>query len=104
MKQIALALSLLAGCATPWLQVKDAKTIEEARKQLGSYTPSVTPYPPNAEAWYFGKNECVLFIDGKVRFSKSSWHWTERDGVRINAPAHQQEQVLCAPSQMASPP
>jgi len=93
--RLALGCLLLAGCAaSPWIKVKDAKTIEEARALLDGTTPQVTPYPPNAEAWYFGKNECVLFLDGKLRVSKSS------QSVRGDNPVPdaKQQQVLCTPS------
>lgn len=96
MRLLPLAMLLLAACATPWARVKDAKTIEAARALLGGYEPQVTTYPPNAEAWYFGKNECVLFVDGALRLSKSSY--TSHDGV--SARAAQQKQVLCAPSEL----
>jgi hypothetical protein len=93
--RLAPGCLLLAGCAaSPWVKVKDAKTIEEARTLLGGTTPQVTPYPPNAEAWYFGKNECVLFVDGKLRFSKSSYSVTDETPVRDA----KQQQVLCTPS------
>ena len=86
-----------SGCAaSPFAQVAKARTIEEARKLLGDTRPMVTPYPPNAEAWYFGKNECVLFVDGKVRLSKSSY--TQKGDNEV--PASKEAQVLCAPSQI----
>ncbi|MFZ5445244.1 MAG: hypothetical protein ACOZQL_34960 [Myxococcota bacterium] len=91
------ALVLLGACATPYARVKDAKTIEQARALLGSYEPKVTPYPPNAEAWYFGKNECVLFVDGALRLSKSSSTQLE-GGVAVRP--DEQKQVLCAPSEL----
>lgn len=36
---LLLSFGLLTACATPFAQVKDAKTIEEARQLLGSQVP-----------------------------------------------------------------
>lgn len=82
MKAIAVVLGFLcAGCATPWAQVKDAKTIEEA--------------------WYFGKNECVLFVDGKIRLSKtSSTEATYESGAVKPRPDSEHSHVVCAPSEL----
>jgi hypothetical protein len=102
MRPLPLALVLLSGCATtPFAKVKEAKTIEAARALLDGYEPSITPYPPNAEAWYFGRNECVLFVDGKVRLSKSSETTvTYSDGK--SRKLYNQKQVACAPSQLSA--
>lgn len=100
---LLLSFGLLTACATPFAQVSKAKTIEEARQLLGSYQPQVTQYPPNAEAWYFGNNECVLFVDGILRLGKSSQ--TTRQSVTNPAVAlgARQEEVLCAPSVLKDP-
>jgi hypothetical protein len=91
-------MALLAGCATPYAKVKTAKTIDEARSYLGDYQPEVLPYPPNAEAWYFGRNECVLFIDGKLRMSKDTY--SQRVSSTGRESHLQPGQVLCSPSAM----
>ncbi|MGV3621805.1 MAG: hypothetical protein ACO1OB_13360 [Archangium sp.] len=83
-----------AGCASVYDRVKATGSIEEGRAALQGYEPAITPYPPNAEAWYFGRNECVLFVDGKLRVSKSSY--TKEDDQRVTA--WEEKQVLCSPS------
>ena len=67
-----LSLGWVMGCATAYERVAATKSIAEAQQALGSERPTaVNPYPPRAEAWYFGWQHCVLFIDGKLRWSKS---------------------------------
>ena len=104
MKKLALCFAaMFVGCATPYAQVKKVHTIEEARALLGSYEPSITPYPPNAEAWYFGKSECVLFIDGKLRMSRDTrTEDVDDNGVKKQRPAWKQGQVICSPSEMTT--
>lgn len=70
MRHVTSLVLLLASCATPYAQVKTAKTIEQARELLNGYEPSVTRYSASVEAWYFGRNECVLFVDGQLRLSR----------------------------------
>lgn len=94
MRRPHLLPALLAtACASPWASVKNAKTLDEARALLGGYQPSVETYGPTTEAWYFGKNECVLFVDGRLRVSKSSYTETESGRVASS----KQQQVVCSP-------
>lgn len=63
---------LLSGCATAFDRVTKVKTLDEAKTALEGAAPTViNQHPPNAEAWYFGWQHCVLFIDGVRRWSKS---------------------------------
>ena len=65
-----LALAALAGCVTPYERVKDLKTIEAARAELGrTQLVAINQFPPNGEAWYFDWQHCVLYVDGKFRMS-----------------------------------
>jgi hypothetical protein len=67
-----LLLVLLQGCATTFDRVQAARTLDEARAALRGEAPTaITPYPPNAEAWYFGWQRCVLFVDGKKRLVRT---------------------------------
>ena len=77
-------------------RVSKAKTIEQARLELRGEAPTITSYPPNAEAWYFGKNECVLFVDGVVRVSKTSYKKEDDQSVAD----WKQNQVVCTPSEV----
>lgn len=98
MKKLVCVAALFVSCATPYAKVKTAKTIEEARSYLGDYQPSITPYPPSAEAWYFDRNECVLFVDGKLRMSRDSL--TERTNSNgLTRKTISQKQVVCSPSE-----
>ncbi|MFT3711847.1 MAG: hypothetical protein QM817_29765 [Archangium sp.] len=86
---------LLTGCVSAFERVRQTDTIEQARRVLKGETPtSITKYPPNAEAWYFGKNQCVLFVDGKQREWRSSITEAEQGHV---LPSEVQA-VLCSPS------
>ncbi len=75
---------LLSGCATAYDRVTKVKTLEEAKVALQGSAPTViNQHPPNAEAWYFGWQHCVLFIDGVQRWSKS----VEQTGVKASEAA-----------------
>lgn len=77
-------LMLLSGCATAYDRVMMVKTLEEAKTALQGAAPTViNQHPPNAEAWYFGWQRCVLFIDGIHRWSKS----VEQTGVKASEAA-----------------
>lgn len=95
--RLLLPLLVLAGCATPFSRVKDAKTIDEARAQLGTSKPVIKTYGANAEAWYFENDDCVLFVDGQVRMTKAA-----RDHVtyvRDHKEAPDPQDDLCAPKE-----
>lgn len=96
----ALVIAVFASSCVPstYARVRQVSTIEQARQELRGEQPSITQYPPNAEAWYFGKNECVLFIDGVLRFSKSTFKTEDDQSVAD----WKQTQVVCSPS-MVSP-
>jgi hypothetical protein len=92
--RLLAAWLLLAGCAlTPFQRVRQAATLDEARELLGTEKPEVTKYPPHAEAWYFSKFECVLFVDGKLTQAKTSEF--NEEGTYV--PRNRQVQVLCVP-------
>lgn len=94
---LAVVVMLGSSCGpSVYERVKNAHDLDTARSQLRGVEPSITKYPPNAEAWYFGKNECVLFIDGKVRLSRSSY--TQRGDVAVAS--WRERQVLCSPSEV----
>lgn len=63
---------IMSGCATTFERVVAVKTLDEAKAILGAEKPTaINEHPPNAESWYFGWQQCVLFIDGKQRLTKT---------------------------------
>lgn len=100
MRGLPLLLVLaVAGCAapSPFTRVKTASSIDDARAKLDGYEPKVKHYGPNAEAWYFVNDDCVLFVDGQVRMTRAAaekitYVGTEKD------PAQPQEDA-CAPKE-----
>ena len=96
MRTLLTLVALFASSCGPsvFTRVSKARTLEQARLELRGEEPTITPYPPNAEAWYFGKNECVLFVDGVIRVTKTSAKKQNDQSV----PDWKQNQVLCTPS------
>lgn len=89
---------MLIGCSgAAFNRVKDARTIEDARAKLDGYQPEVTSYGPDAEAWYFGNEACVLFVNGMNRLTQSTATWVE-GGARMQP--GQKKRAFCAPSQL----
>lgn len=72
---------LLSGCVTTFERVKASKTLDAAKLALNGESPTaINPHPPNAEAWYFGWQQCVLFVEGKLRLAKT----VKQTGVKVS--------------------
>lgn len=81
---------LLSGCVTTFDRVAAAKTLDEAKVALRGEAPTaINQHPPNAEAWYFGWQQCVLFVDGTQRWRKT----VTQTGVKLSERAT----VDCSP-------
>lgn len=96
MKRALLLMMVLTGCTSAFERVKKAHHIRAARDELNGYEPSIVKLGPDAEAWYFGKTECVLFVNGRLVQSKSSR--TEKTGDNVKP--SEEEAVLCRPSEL----
>lgn len=86
---------LLSGCVTTFDRVATAKTLDEAKAALKGEAPTViNQHPPNAEAWYFGWQQCVLFVDGTQRYRRT----ITQTGVK----ASERATVDCSPEAVAA--
>jgi hypothetical protein len=94
---LGLAVTLVSCSGAAFNRVKNARTLEEARAKLEGYTPEVTHYGTEAEAWYFGSDACVLFVDGMLRTTQTTATWVEGGSGMQPGP---KSRAFCAPSQM----
>lgn len=70
MKLTALAVAIgCAGCAHPFVKIQPGMTVAEVRAVTVDRGPSdvrTWPQTPNAQAWYYGPDRCILVVDGIV--------------------------------------
>lgn len=107
MRLIALAaLSLVAsGCAHVFEKIQPGMSSGEVRaltEPEGVGPSEVVTYPPNAQAWYYGEDRCILLVDDRV----VQKNVTKTQNVAVVpglAHVSQTSKALCAPPGAEAP-
>jgi hypothetical protein len=102
---LAVVLALAAGCAHPFTKIQPGMTSADVRSVTepeGVGPSEVVTYPPNAQAWYYGEDRCILLVDDRV----VQKNVTKTQNVAVVpgiAQVSQTSKALCAPPGAETP-
>ncbi|MCC6337474.1 MAG: hypothetical protein IT380_26185 [Myxococcales bacterium] len=100
MRVALFAVALLAaGCSHVFTKIQPGMTSAEVRaltEPEGVGPSEVVTYPPNAQAWYYGEDRCILLVDDRVVQKNVT---REQTVASVPGLAHvkQTSKALCAP-------
>lgn len=101
----AVVLLLASGCVHVFERIQPGMTSAEVRaltEPEGVGPSEVVTYPPNAQAWYYGEDRCILLVDDRV----VQKNVTKTQSVAVVpgiAHVSQTSKALCAPPGVEAP-
>lgn len=107
MRLVVLAVLVLvaSGCVHVFERIQPGMTSADVRaltEPEGVGPSEVVSYPPNAQAWYYGEDRCILLVDDRV--VQKNVTKTQRVAV-VPGIAHvsQTSKAVCAPPGAEAP-
>lgn len=96
---------ITTGCAHVFERIQPGMTSADVRaltEPEGVGPSEVVTYPPNAQAWYYGEDRCILLVDDRV----VQKNLTKTQAVAVVpgvAAVSQTSKALCAPPGAEAP-